>query len=50
MTPTSIRLDKAGLQHSMVAFRVLPSEIKPKRPERIANVIEWHPRRNRDLG
>ena len=35
----------------MAAFCVhLPNQIKPKRPERIANVIEWHPQRKRDLG
>jgi len=49
-TPTFIRLDKAGLQHSMAVFCVhLPNQIKPKRQERIADVIEWHPQRNHDL-
>jgi len=49
MTPTFIHLDKVGLQHSMAAFRVLPNQITQK-TERIAYVIEWHLRRNRDLG
>ena len=51
MTPTFIRLDKVGLQHSMAAFHVhLPNQTIPKKAGRIADVIGWHPQRNGDLG
>ena len=44
MTPTFIRLNKVGLQHSMAVFRVrLPNLTKPKEPEGITDIIEWHP-------
>ena len=50
MTPTIIRLDKSGLQHSMAVFCVLLNQITPKYIERIADLIEWYPQRNHDLG
>ena len=35
----------------MVSFRAnLPNLTKPKEPEGITDIIEWHPWRNHDLG
>ena len=51
MAPTYTRLDKVGLINSMEKIRAhLPNAVKPKEPERIANVIKCHARRNHDLG